>query len=231
MDYTGVDNLEIMKLAENYNAYLETLVLDCCRGMDRILDFGAGLGVFADRIRKKNRNVCCFEVDAGLANHLTSQGYTVWTNPCDVPPDSLDAIYALNVLEHIADDETVLSELYSWLRPGGTLLVYVPACMSLYSAMDRKVGHYRRYDRTELDRRAQRAGFTVKTCEYADSLGYVASLVYKFMGNDRGDLNPTGLVLFDRYVFPVSRIFDRVLKRVLGKNVLLIAEKPRTATA
>lgn len=53
-------------------------------------------------------------------------------------------LYSLNVLKHTANDSEVARELYRMLKPGGRLLVYVPAFSCLYSAMNRKIGHQHR---------------------------------------------------------------------------------------
>ena len=131
------------------------------------------------------------------------------------------------MLEHVDDDAKSLGQLFSRLRPGGKLLVYVPAFPCLYSAMDKMVGHRRRYTKSDLERLVLSAGFRLDRAEYVDSLGFLAALIFKWFGNKKGDVNKRGLILFDRYVFPVSLLLDRVLNRVLGKNVLVCAHRPR----
>jgi hypothetical protein len=50
-----------------------------------------------------------------------------------------------------------------------------------------------------------------------DSLGFLATLVFKWFGNREGNVNQQGLILFDRYIFPVSLLLDRALSRFFGK--------------
>jgi SAM-dependent methyltransferase len=142
-----------------------------------------------------------------------------------VPDGSVEYIYSLNVLEHIADDAAALQLLARKLAPGGRLFVYVPAFQLLYSAMDRKVGHHRRYRRTPLVAMIERAGLRVSRSRYADSLGFIATLAYRAVGSRSGDLDRRSIATFDRFVFPASRIVDRALDRVLGKNVYAVAVK------
>ncbi len=134
-------------------------------------------------------------------------------------------MFAFNVLEHIDDDEAVLRELRRVVRPGGRLLVYVPAFMCLYSGMDRLVGHVRRYRRKGLVEMATRAGWTVTACTHADSLGFLTSLAYRAFGPRHGRLDPRSAALYDRWVFPLSRVLDRALAPVGGKNLVLWAER------
>lgn len=59
---------------------------------------------------------------------------------------------AMDVMEHVADDFLFASELLAALKPGGHLLVTVPANERLWSPHDVNFGHYRRYTRTRLER-------------------------------------------------------------------------------
>ena len=73
-----------------------------------------------------------------------------------------DLAGAFDVLEHIDDDVTALSELRRVLRPGGGLVATVPQHRWLWSAADDYAQHQRRYSRRELVARVQGAGFTVR---------------------------------------------------------------------
>ncbi|HEX5017777.1 MAG TPA: class I SAM-dependent methyltransferase [Actinomycetes bacterium] len=72
---------------------------------------------------------------------------------------SVDLIIAFDVLEHIEEDDRAVEELYRVLKPGGRLLVAVPADQRLWSDHDVAVGHVRRYDRVDLQRLLSMAGF------------------------------------------------------------------------
>jgi SAM-dependent methyltransferase len=63
---------------------------------------------------------------------------------------SIDAVTALDVLEHIEDDGAVVGEMARVLRPGGVAVVTVPASMVLWSDWDTALHHFRRYDRSQL---------------------------------------------------------------------------------
>lgn len=119
----------------------------------------------------------------------------------------------------------ILRALHSKLKPGGKLFIYVPAFQLLSSAMDKKVGHCRRYGRAELTDKVKEAGFRIIDSRYADSLGFLASLVYKWQGNDSGDINRGALKVYDRFVFPLSRAIDVFASSFVGKNLTLVAEK------
>lgn len=224
--YTGGDNLEIMAEAENYNAFLTDLVLAHCGGARRVLDFGAGNGTFARRLRERGLDVTCLELDAGQAESLRSQGFATCESIGAVADGTFDAIYSLNVLEHIRDDGAEARQLHRVLAPGGVLFCYVPAFQVLFGTMDRKVGHHRRYTRATLEQVFRSAGFAIERNRYADSIGFLATLVFNLVDRGDGTLNREALKLYDRLAFPVSRALDAIVWRWFGKNVYVAARKP-----
>ncbi len=223
--YSGTDNLEAMIEAKNYNAYLIDTLAWQLRGRREILDFGAGIGYFAGQMRDHGFAITCVEPDPAHAEQLASLGFACATSLAAVGSERFTGAYALNVLEHIEDDAAVLGQLHQALAPDGILVVYVPAFQILFSSMDRKVGHFRRYRAAPLKRKLKRQGFQITHCAYADVLGFAATLLYRLAGNRRGDLNPMALKAFDRYVFPLSRLLDRLTWWFAGKNLVIVAKK------
>lgn len=228
--YTGVDNLEVMAEAVNYNRYLLDLVMSAASPGCRVIDFGAGAGTFARPVSAAGFPVTCVEPDDRLRSMLAGDGLAVAADITEVPDGSADYVYTFNVLEHIEDDAAALEDLFRVLEPGGRLLIYVPAFNVLYTSMDRKVGHYRRYRVGPLVEMIRRAGFVVRRAGYADSLGFGAALAYRLVDPGDGRVGSRGLKIYDRWVFPLSRRLDPVLGRWFGKNVLILADKPAAGT-
>lgn len=224
--YSGVECLEVMQEANNYNNYLASIVISESRGETAALDFGAGIGTFAAALRNQGIRVICIEPDDSLRLKLQGQGFETYPSLIAIPEQSLSYIYSLNVLEHIENDFEVLAELYRRLKPGGKLLIYVPAFGVLFSSLDKKVGHKRRYTRAGLTELLKAAGFEISLARYVDSLGFVAALLFKAIGNKEGNLNRTGVKLFDRLIFPLSVIADRLMHSIAGKNLLVVAARP-----
>ena len=216
-----------MAEAVNYNNFLVALIRKNAKKSDRILDIGAGIGTFAIPLAKEGYLVHCVEPDAPLALSIAAAGLPVSRSVVDIADDSLDFIYSMNVLEHIEDDTGALRTWLTKLKVGGRMLIYVPAFDFLYSSMDKKVGHHRRYSLGTLANRATAAGLAVETVRYLDSIGFLAALLYKVLGNDSGDINKRALIAYDRFIFPLSRLLDRLFGRLLGKNLALIVVRIR----
>jgi SAM-dependent methyltransferase len=225
LSYTGVDVLETLEGATNYNSLLLDLILKNSQGRSRMLDFGAGTGTFAKLLRTKGIEVVCVEPDTHLAEGLIRDGFLTFNDLSDVSDGSFEFIFTLNVLEHVEDDWTSFRRLASKLAKGGRILVYVPAFQILWTSLDEKVKHCRRYRRAGLQRLARSAGLTVCKTRYADSVGFFAALGFKVLGNKNGDLSARAVSLYDRCIVPLSRLLDLLVGRLFGKNVYLIATK------
>jgi SAM-dependent methyltransferase len=225
---SGTENLEVMREAVRYNAWLADLVRAHLGPARRVLDFGAGRGTFAQLLNGDGgREITCVEPDREARRELAAAGLESHASVADLPQAHFDAVYTLNVLEHVTDDVRALQDLRACLRPGGRLFVYVPAFPLLYTAMDRRVGHLRRYRRHELLERVRAAGFTAERTRYADSLGFFATLAYRAFGDRDGQIDRNALRLYDRLAFPLSCVLDGVLGRCVGKNVWVSAHRPR----
>ncbi len=223
--YTGRDNLEVMRHAYHYNRLLLKWISSYAAGASRIVDFGAGAGAFAIPLVEAGHRVLCIEVDPLFRSILREHGLPVAASLDGLSDSSIDFLYAFDVLEHIEHDVHYLKQWHRKLRPGGRILVYVPAFPVLYSSMDRRIGHYRRYRLRSLCAKCRAAGFTVDSAAYVDCVGFLASLAYKLTDDGTGVIRWRAVRWYDRYVFRLSRKFDPLLGHWLGKNLLISGHK------
>jgi SAM-dependent methyltransferase len=142
-----------------------------------------------------------------------------------VGPGSADAIVSSNVLEHVVEDEACLAAMWSLLRPGGVLALYVPARPELYGAFDREVGHQRRYRRSELRRKVEAARFEIETLKYRNLVGTLGWLLMGRLLKKRA-VGKGSVWLYDRVVFPVSRFVEDRVPPPYGLNLLCVARRP-----
>ena len=227
--HSGGENLEVMRDAHNYNRFLKALIRQHSGGARTALDFGAGIGTFSDSVGIAPENIHCVEPDSGARTYLANNGYQTHANLSEVTDSSIDYLFTLNVLEHIDDDSAAMRDIFRVLRPGGRLLVYVPAFMVLYTSMDAHVGHHRRYRIAGLRQVINGAGFDIEKSAYFDVLGFFATLVFRiFDGPVPSPLNPRMIRIYDRFIFPASRLLSILCAKIVGKNLYIVAQRPMT---
>jgi glycosyltransferase involved in cell wall biosynthesis len=84
---------------------------------------------------------------------------------------SIDTIVCCNVLEHIENDEATLADMHALLKPGGRLALLVPALQRLFGTLDEHLGHFRRYEKPDLESKLARAGFALEDCRFVNRPG------------------------------------------------------------
>jgi SAM-dependent methyltransferase len=105
------------------------------------------------------------DLSAAAVGHLNARGgHAALGNITALPFDEghFDLVAAFDVIEHVADDRQVFSELARVLKPGGVLLCAVPLHAAHWTTFDAYVGHARRYDPAVLCARLSEYGFTIE---------------------------------------------------------------------
>ena len=125
------------------------------------------------------------------------------------------------MFEHIPDDVGALRALAQHVRPGGAIVLVVPAFPSAMSRFDRAIGHQRRYTTESLLRAIRRAGLAPEQVRYVNPVGLVSWYV---MVKALGRTPKNGLLLrtYDRTVVPLARALDR-FRMPFGQSVFAVA--------
>jgi SAM-dependent methyltransferase len=223
--YTGVDNLEVMDCAKNYNQYLVDLVKLNLNLNSKVIDFGAGIGTFAEKISHFFPKVICVEPDHMMSEIIRQKKIDTYKSLFEIKEEKILSLYSFNVLEHIEDDQAIINDIYNFMPNGSRVLIYVPAFQALFSSMDEKVGHYRRYNKKSILKLLGNTKFRVLKFEYVDSLGFFITYLYKFFGSKKGDLSKGPVEIFDTYIFPISKVIDHITCKFFGKNLYVLLEK------
>jgi len=100
----------------------------------------------------------------------------------EIPDSEFDLLVAFEVLEHLEDDHETLMSWSKWVRPGGHIMVSVPADPDRFDACDRLVGHVRRYSRDSLRDLFENAGHGMIAIE---TWGMPAGYLLEWMRNAR----------------------------------------------
>ncbi len=116
----------------------------------RILDAGCGWGVTLERLETRGYQVTGLDLSRRALERIDRpdrrliQADLSQTPPDDVEP--FDAVLALDVIEHLDDDRGTVARFGQLVRPGGVVVVSVPAQPELFTEFDAIQGHRRRYD-------------------------------------------------------------------------------------
>jgi SAM-dependent methyltransferase len=220
----------------NYHRYQQSLITPHCGRS--VLEIGAGTGALSARFRDVDRLVVT-DVDPEAVDHLAQR----FAGRADVEvrafdllagetlKEPVDTAVAVNVLEHIVDDAGALQTLSSSVRPGGSLVVFVPGYDQLYGDFDRKVGHVRRYTPETLRSAVERAGLSVVSSRPVNLLGGLAWWAAVRKGGT-GAPRPRMVRLYDRVIVPLTRLLERFWTPPFGQSILCVARVPaRDGTA
>ncbi|MCX7608391.1 MAG: class I SAM-dependent methyltransferase [Anaerolineales bacterium] len=143
-----------------------------------LFDIGGGNGFVAMALNRAGFETVLVEPGEGVQNarrrglplvvHSTLQD-------AGFRPGALPAVGLFDVLEHIEDDIGFLQTLARLMPPGGRLYLTVPAFSWLWSVVDKDSGHHRRYSRSALTRRLQKAEFSI---EYFSGFFFIHHLAH-----------------------------------------------------
>jgi glycosyltransferase involved in cell wall biosynthesis len=201
---------------------------------DTVLEVGAGIGNITGRLMGRRLQYMAGEKDP-LHLHALRNRFLRTPNVCVRPLDPsepsqfadlvgcFDTVLCLNVLEYLDEPATTVKALYEALKPGGVLIVLVPQNPALYSGIDRRLAHVRRFRSEDLGRMLEAAGLRI---EHAYQLNKIGALAWRLYGGvlQRSYINKITLKLFDKSVWFWRRV-DSVLPWK-GLSLIAVARKP-----
>jgi SAM-dependent methyltransferase len=160
-------------------------------GVTDVLEVGCGQGGFGVRLAQRY-NYLGVEPDPTsfkVAEHrlrLAGRGEVRNVPVEDLGADQFDMVCAFEVLEHFEDDAAAAKAWAARLRPGGWLVISMPANNDRLGPFDELVGHYRRYDHGMVTALLEPLGFThVETRLYGVPLGYALETARNVVGRRR----------------------------------------------
>jgi SAM-dependent methyltransferase len=202
---------------------------------DLWVDVGAGTGQLISELAASCRAVGIEAHAHGLAI-ATSRTLRLVQATIEALPIASGAaavITALDVLEHVDDDAAALGELHRVARPGGLVVLHVPAFALLWSDWDVSLGHRRRYTRPALLDLVGRSPLQVRHCAYVNTAAFLPILAVRALraglgigaGRRLEDEVPPALLnrlLHWAYVAPARRAWSPPF----GVSILCVLQKP-----
>lgn len=229
-NYIG-EELAYFQYAKNWKSYFSAFFQPYVRGS--VAEVGAGMGANVPYLLTNAvSSYLCIEPDGQLAAAIDSKiANGELPARCSVQQgylqsglqNAFDAVVYIDVLEHIEDDAAEVRKAAEALKPGGYLCVLVPANPEDYTAFDKAIGHYRRYTKEALIKTVE-PSLPIEWCRYLDSFGSLASKTNRFFLKQSAP-SKSQVLLWDRYLIPISKFLDKPTGYRHGKSLLLVAQK------
>ena len=222
--------LEALESARNYNRWIASLAQRHLG--DDPVEVGSGLGVYAELwIEGGAPRLTVSELDPAALGELRRRfagDERITVEPIDLtdaPDRDHSAVVALNVLEHVADDAAGLRGATRLVRPGGAVVIFVPAFPFALGRFDRLIGHHRRYTLATIRETFARAGVELVEARYVNAMGlpgwFVAVRLLRLVPRE-------GRVLaaWDRLVMPVQSRVERRWAPPFGQSIFAVGRAP-----
>jgi SAM-dependent methyltransferase len=202
----------------------------------KILDLGCGTGVIATELGQWSEVIGLDFSDKALA-YCKSRGLQTLVQArgehLPLREGTVDGILALDIFEHIEDDGAAFRESYRVLRPGGILVLSVPAFKALWGPHDVALMHFRRYRRSDVERRLQEVGFGIERASYSVFFLFPVVVLVRILekmkrGEAKASLPPTPRWM-NRALIKLQDMEASLIARFplpWGSSVVAVARKP-----
>ena len=189
---------------------------------ESLLEIGCGTGYVLSGIQKTRPDLTLngseiFVSGLDFASQRLNNIELFQMDARKIPFDSeFDVIGAFDVIEHITEDELVLSEIFRSLNRGGGLLITVPQHPFLWSFTDEYACHVRRYTAEDLKAKVERAGFKVERMTSFVSLVFPLMLMSRLRSKTQKEkFDPIGEL-------KINPVLNTILERVLSLETFSI---------
>ena len=192
----------------------------------KIIEIGAGSKFFIKKL---------------LANHKSAEGWAVDPNfteeqlqkenrliSCQSTPQVAGDMYLfLDVLEHVDDDEKLLTSSLMHAESGALVVISVPAFIHLWSGHDEYLGHYRRYTIKELKNVVERSGLEITKSYYMFSVIYPMVYLFRKMRKKKNESDMKPISSRSNLIFlRILTVLECVNKnKFFGVSIAVIAVK------
>lgn len=233
IDKEGWEILDVISEAHKFNEWMYQTIQPYCSG--KILEIGSGIGNISKLFIDMNADITLSDIRANYCEVLKMKFPKVkevaqldLTHPHFEKEykeyiDTFDTVFALNVVEHIKEDELALANCFKLLKNGGRVVILVPAYQKLYNKFDEELEHFRRYTRKQLNDVIERNGFQVIHSQYFNFMGipgwYFSGKLQKHKSIPKDQMQ-----LYNRLV-PIFKLIDKMLFNKVGLSAISVGMK------
>jgi SAM-dependent methyltransferase len=221
-----------IETAKNYHNWIFSIISKYLVNNAKTLEVGAGHGEYTRLLLKKSARVIVTDIDAVVIERMKTKlekykdvEFLIMDGiePQKVE-DFVDNIVAINVIEHLKDDEKFIRNCFAILKNGGRLIIFAPAFPCLFSHIDKDTGHFRRYLKKDMKRLLLENGFKIILLRYFNFIGFWGWMINKLIKSGV-DTETTNFQVraFDKLVW-LFKVFD-IFSYILGQSIIAVAEK------
>ncbi len=231
IDVDGQATLEAIDKADNFNEWMYQTIKPYCKG--RVLEIGSGIGNISRYFLRDNFDITFSDIRTSYCDVLLQKfpaSKILEIDLVDANFDTkfanlfnmFDAVYALNVVEHIKDDNLAIANAKKLLKENGNLIILVPAYQFLYNRFDTVLEHYRRYTKSSLNALLGKH-FEIMHAQY---FNFIGTFGWFFSGSVlKKNTVPAGqMSLFNKLVI-VFKLADKILFNKAGLSVISVGKK------
>lgn len=235
-DPVGEETLAVISQADAFNHWMYSTIRPWCQG--KIFEVGSGLGNLSQFFLEKEQSIYLTDLREGYCDQLQEKfgdnPNCLGINQVDLVATDFetryvdllgkfDTVFALNVVEHIEDDQLALTNARLLLRKGGRAVILVPAYQALYTGMDEALGHYRRYTASTLAETFDKAGLKVVHQQYFNAMGILAWWISGKL--QRNTQIPGGQMRLYNTLVPVFKMIDMLVFKRFGLSTIAVGER------
>ena len=236
IDQVGGDTLDLIKDAGKFNRWMYETIKPHCKG--NILEIGSGVGNISDFFLKDALPIMLSDIREGYCRRLreefndnkTLKGVKLmdltdpeFDNKFKDLFNSFDTVFALNVVEHIYDDNLALANCRKLLKEEGNLIILVPSYQKLYNGIDKSLDHYRRYNKKTLSTLFINNNYKIQSKQYFNFMGIFAWFISGKL--QKNESIPGGQMRLYNMLVPVFKIIDVLVFRTWGLSTVIVGRK------
>lgn len=231
IDNEGLATLNVIEKADLFNKWMYQTITPDCKG--KILEIGSGIGNISQFFIDDNKEIVLSDLRDNYCDILKKK-FTNTVLKIDLAEEdfefkyadligTFDTVFALNVVEHIKDDELAIANCKKLLKSNGTLIILVPAYQFLYNNFDVELEHFRRYTKKTLKKVIQKNQLKIQKSYYFNFIGifgwYFSGQILKKKTIPEGQMG-----LFNFFV-PIFKIIDGITLKKMGLSTVCVAKK------
>ena len=236
VDAEGMDILSVIEKADKFNFWMYKTIKPFCKG--KILEIGSGIGNISQYFIKEKYDITLSDIRDNYCDILKDKFKATENNIEVINIDlvdkefdtkyknyigTFDTVFALNVVEHIEDDNLSLKNIYKLLKKEGHVVILVPAYQALYNGIDKGLEHYRRYTQKMTNKVIVNANFKIIHEQYFNAMGILGWYISGKL--QKNDTIPEGQMGLYNKLVPIFKIIDKMVFNKFGLSNIAVGKK------